>query len=498
MKKLPLIFLLLVTVSLHAQSQLVARVHFLGASRIAADTNATAFAPEFSSNEARALESEAATKLSAWAAGWLSQTIGTTVPDGATKLRPLIDDLQRSEWIFEQHADANGQSDVIMAVQLDDAHAQTWQGNLAPFFAGAKNHFDTLRSQRWLILYYGVKPLATADVDQLIQALKADNNRWLTMDIDWPRLTQLVPALRGFDFPRFAFQVVAHDGNFQIDGKLSLSQPLPSLPRWHIPTNTIHAPFISFTAARGIGPWLGKQDWFRPYLLEPQPEQMCIWALPDHPYETFAIEPVPDANAALVALHKNLSTTIDWQNHFMTPLTLSLTNDQISVIGIPFYLLPYFQTVHDPSGDFLLGGFFPNTPRSKPWPAELLARFDNPNLVFYHWEITGDRLKELPQLTQLMLMTTRHLQLDGASTGFQWIARLESLRSASVTTVTETSPTELSFSRKSPTALTAIELFMLADWIESPKFPALDLRAPERKHGKHAASPAAPPANPPN
>jgi hypothetical protein len=48
----------------------------------------------------------------------------------------------------------------------------------------------------------------------------------------------------------------------------------------------------------------------------------------------------------------------------------------------------------------------------------------------------------------------------------------------SVTEITQTAPNELTFMRKAPGGLTAVELFALASWLEAPNFPGCDLQLP--------------------
>jgi hypothetical protein len=154
-------------------------------------------------------------------------------------------------------------------------------------------------------------------------------------------------------------------------------------------------------------------------------------------------------------------------------------NGLLSFAGIPF-IAPFVRADHEADGDFLFGGFFPNTPRSKPLPPELFSQLNTPNLVYYHWEITSERLKELPELSQLLLMMTKHRQLPGGSLAQRWLTNSAPRLGNTVTYVTETSPTELSFTRKAPGGLTAVELMALANWLELPNFPALDFRTPDR------------------
>ncbi len=146
----------------------------------------------------------------------------------------------------------------------------------------------------------------------------------------------------------------------------------------------------------------------------------------------------------------------------------------------------------------MLAGFFPNGPKTKPLPPELFLRLAQSNLVYYHWEITAERLKLLPQLSQLALMVTRHRQLDAQSAAGKWLARIGPTLGNTVTEVTQIAPDELSFTRQAPGGLTAVELTALANWLEAPDFPGFDLRLPPPKFKRPPPkTPVAPPAAPP-
>ena len=83
------------------------------------------------------MRKQTADKLAPWLAGWLQTNLGTAVPDGATKLRPLFDDLQSSEWYLDAQAAAGGKPDVAVAIRLAPARAQAWQTALQPYFPAA-------------------------------------------------------------------------------------------------------------------------------------------------------------------------------------------------------------------------------------------------------------------------------------------------------------------------------------------------------------------------
>jgi hypothetical protein len=340
-----------------------------------------------------------------------------------------------------------------------------------------------VRAGDWVVFGCGQDKLPVND--ELVRRIlaekrpaPAEKNNWLTADLDWPRLARWFPSLKAVDLPETQWEAVGRNGNMRLDGRLIFPQPLAlTLDKWRIPTNTIHEAIVSFTAMRGIAPWLEKQNWAQPYEISPVPNQMFVWALAGVPLQTFAAAPVPDGKKALKEFEQKMSAHTNWQSHLMMPVTMVMTNDQISWRGLPF-IAPNLRALHEPAGDFLFAGVFPNSPKSKPLPPELFAQLDRTNLVYYDWEITGKRLKLLPQLTQLALMVTRHKQLDTQSAAARWLNCIGPTLGMAVTEITQTAPNELSFSRQATGGLTAIELTALANWLEATNFPGCDLRLP--------------------
>lgn len=504
---------------------LIAQIHFAGAQPISTDTNSAAFTNLFCSAEARALESQTLDKLSRAPFAWFKSKIPAGAGDGIAQLRPLLDDLLKSEWIFEMRDASNGSPEYALAIRLSNGRAQLWQNNLSGLLESwtklpakkipdgweLKKHLPpdlirVVRVQDWLVVGCGENELPLNE--QIVQNLSkfgvlSKENSWLTADLNWPRLAQLFPALAKFDFPKIEMQVVGRGGSLQWNGKFMLAQPLPPLEKWRLPTSTIHPPFESFTAVRGFAPWLARQGWAQPYEISPPPGQIFIWSLPFMPFQTFAAEPVPDAANALVQLGTKLSAapkTAPPAGSFMQfRVAAAMTNNQIFWRGVPF-MSPFIKPLHEPAGDFLFGGFFPNTPRSKLPPPEFFAQLNRPDLVYYHWEMTGARLKQLPQLSQLTLLLSQHRQLDGKSDADKWLDQIGPTLGNSVTEITQTAPDELAFMRKAPGGLTAIELVALANWLEATNFPGCDLGLPPRpmnlKRPMPAQKPGAPSAPP--
>ena len=505
-----------------AQPDLVARIHFLGGDKISADPAFAAFTNEFCCAEAKALESQTLDKLSRAPGEWFKSKLAPGAGDGAAQLRPLLDDLLKSEWIFEMRDAMNGSPEYALAIRLSDERAQLWSNNfeaLLKSWTGIEisqgksgiwelkkhdppNLFRSSRSGDWVIVDCGQNDLELRQrlVDELQKPMVATAPlNWLETDLNWPRLAQLFPALKEFDFPKMAMQVVGSDGSLQWNGKFTLSRPLPPPENWHAPTNLIHQPLISLTAVRGIGTWLARQSWAQPYEISPPPDQFFIWAMGQVPYQTFAAAPMPDAPAALARLWPKISASLD--TRAATPslfkLAAQLTNNSIAFTGVPFFS-PFVLATHDPAGGYLFGGFFPNTPRLKTVAPESFPQLTRPGLVFYHWEVTSNRVALLPQLSQLILMVSSHRQLGDQSAAYKWLARLGPTLGESVTEVTQTAPGELTFTRRAAAGLTAVELTALANWLEATNFPGCDLRLPPMRlrQGQSPVRPLNPPAAP--
>ena len=528
MKKMSLFFAALIFAAAaggQPPPDLIARIHFAGADRIAADPNSAAFTNEFRSAEAKALESQTLDKLSRAPGEWLKAKLAPNAGDGAAQLRPLLDDLLKSEWVFEMRDATNGSPEYALAIRLNPGRAQVWSNNLGallqswtgigisqdkPGIWELKKHeppnlIQFRRVGDWVLVDCGQDKLTLDGVilQPFIPARPMElETNWLTANLNWPRLAQLFPALKEFDFPKMAMQVAGRDGSLQWNGKFTLAKPLPPLGNWLVPTNLIRQPLISLTAARGIGTWLARQSWAQPYEISPPPDQFFIWAMAQIPYQTFAAAPVPDAPAALAQLGPKISAALAAQA--ATPALFKpaaqMTNNYIGFTGVPF-VSPFVLAMRDPAGEYLFGGFFPNTPRPKTAQPESFPQLARPGLVYYDWEITSNRLALLPQLSQLMLMVSGRRQLGDQSAAYKWLERLGPTLGESVTEVTQTAPGELTFTRRAAAGLTALELTALANWLEASNFPGCDLRLPPmplRSGQRPLRAPGQPAAPPPN
>jgi hypothetical protein len=477
----------------------IVQIHFAGVQAITSSgTGYRAFENEFASPQARALESQTLDKLSHAPAIWFHDKLPTGAGDGSAQLRPLLDDFLKSEWIFEMR-DAPASPEYALAIRLDANRAQLWQNNLRSLLESwtkisaqnipggwelkkdlAPNMFRFVRAGDWVIIGCGQNELPLSDGWIRTRTIPSIGATWLTANIDWPRLAQLYPAFATFDFPAIKMQANGKDGTMQFTGTLDLSQPLPPLEKWQMPANLIHQPLTSFTAMRGFAPWLQRQSWARPLIISPEPDQLFSWSLASMALQSFIAVPVSNSPNALAQLSQDLTANPGWQSHLQPSFKLDKTRYRLALTGAPF-VAPEVDALHEPSGDVLFADVFPNPLQGKPAPSELSRVLTQDNMVLYHWEVTSARVKALPQLTQLALFLTKHLQLNENSAAGRWLDLIGPTLGVSVTEVNETGPLQLSFTRSSSSGLTGLELIALANWLEAPNFPGCDLRMPPRR-----------------
>ena len=469
------------------QPDLLVQAHFAGAQKISAGRHAAAFTNEFCSREALALRAQTAAKLSGWLSGWLQTNLNTTVPGGAAKLRPLLDDLQAAEFFLEIRAAANGQPEAAIAIKLDLPRAQLWQASLKPFFPAATFKFPG----GWLV--FDSNPALLALGDKVAQRISAPPASWFDLDVNWPRLAQWHPLLKELALPETQFTLTAPADYLSINGRFYFPDNFAlQLESWRMPTNAIHVPFTSFTAVRGFSSWLQSQSWVQSCLITPVPNQAIIWSLPALPIHTFASVPVPNAASALSQACQRLTpvfSAANAANELSAQIMPEMAGNEVDFPKTPWVAMK-LRALTEPAGQFLLGELAPNTPNRKPLPPELYRRLETKGLVFYHYEATGERLKQLLYLTQLGLMITRHQQLSDSMPAFNWVQAIGTnltvnpARDHTDTEITVSGPAELTFARKSPVIFTALEFYALEAWLEGPAFPGFDLvklRAPHKR-----------------
>ena len=264
------------------------------------------------------------------------------------------------------------------------------------------------------------------------------------------------------------------DGEYvRTRGQLEFPKPLPfDLEPWNIPTNFIHDPLIGFTALQGIRPWLSSlRFWSDPQLGAP-PNQIYLWAQAGLPFLAYFCAPLPDASNQVNRLAERL---VEDANPWLAANEMGKVERSKDISGATWMDLPIIapslQSVASSGASFALGALVLNTSSNRP-PNELFAQFlSRTNLIYYDWELTGERVEAWLHVGQLFRLIFNRAQLPAHSASMAWLKVAEPRLGNCVSSVTMTGRDHLSFARTSSIGLTALELHVLADWFESPEFP---------------------------
>jgi hypothetical protein len=305
---------------------------------------------------------------------------------------------------------------------------------------------------------------------------QAPKDVWLFADVDLRRVASAlslewdVPA----DLPRMTLGITGDGQTVRTRGKLNFAKPLPiALEPWSIPTNLIHEPLVSFTALRGLQPWLASSKLWQGLELGAPPNQLYLWAQRGPEFLSYLAAPMANASNWVGQATDRL---LQKPNAYLATNGVGRfersTNGPGAVWAGVLLMAPFLQSVGLSQGDFVFGGLVPSPLTNRPPAAELLNTvLGDTNLVAYDWELTGPRIDQWLHFGQLVRFALHLAQVPPKSASFAWLTALEHRLSGCVTAVTRTGPAQLSLVRRSELGFSAAELDWLADWLESPRFP---------------------------
>jgi len=277
---------------------------------------------------------------------------------------------------------------------------------------------------------------------------------------------------------------VTGDGaNVLTHGELIFSGPLQiECKPWMVPINLIPEPLNSFTAVRGLGPWLSSLKIWNDLPFGAPPDQIYFWAPPGTASQAYFAAPLLDASNQVNRLAEYLmEKTNPWlaTNGYVKFERLPESNG-VSWGNMPS-IRPFFKFVDTANGGVVFGGLLPNTTPGTNTQDNLYTRpsrsrlFDEisaqTNLVYFDWELTATRIDPCLYLGQVARVVSRHAQLPLESASLKWLRAIQPGLGGSTTIITCAGTNQLSFFRKSTVGFTGVELQLLADWLESPQFP---------------------------
>ncbi|HKI69742.1 MAG TPA: hypothetical protein VKA67_09145, partial [Verrucomicrobiae bacterium] len=298
--------------------------------QIAADTNSASVMGVWDLPRSRQLLKQTLDKLSLAPWRLLRRRLDT---NPARLFRPLLDDVIQQPSFLEIRQIPNRNVEVAFAIHLEGQRAALWQTNLAivlesltgiqvePAPKGkhgwslkkhhAPDFIELARADNWIILGAGREQDSL--FDKFVSRLRhhqapftaLSTNDWLEMQSDLQAATRILWPGKNFPpgLPEISFSINGDGEHVQTRGELTFRQPLsPDLPSWNIPTNFIDGALDSFTAMRGIRPWLESLKSWDNLQAGPPPDQMYFWSLQGLRMLTYFAAPLAEASNAVSRL----------------------------------------------------------------------------------------------------------------------------------------------------------------------------------------------------
>jgi len=506
------------------ESDVLVRSHFVGLARLVNDPKSTKLKEISSLSQTTALREQTLLKLARAPKTLFQDRVSPEqVEKGAALLRPLLDDVVDEESLLEVRGRDVKTPEWTLAVAVRADRKALWQTNLAalvriwglgPVSRATLEGFAVTEVKRaqpptlvrwvdagpWLVLGVGNAPLSTTD--RLVRTLKSTGRPAAALTQSWLEAEAALGKLAGplewspkLPWPQVSVSVSSYDEYLRTTMRLVFAEPVAGpLTPWHVPTNLIREPLISFTAARGVSPLLQRSETLRQLELGPVPNELYFWAQQPVTFQSFLTFPCPGASNAARRIAARAPSVLgtNWQKRGLAQIEWQATNQQVLWKSLPI-ITPFLRPSRSASSDYLIAGLFPPVFSSNAVPGELLAQFvSRTNVWYYDWEITQARLEQWRMMAQLFAVIAGKPQFTTNTAALPWLMGLEKHLGNSVTEITTSSPREWAMTRKSHLGLTAVELVTLARWLESAEFPRLRLElppAPRPPRGKPATQP---------
>ena len=484
------------------------RLHFAGIETLTKREDAKTLKAIWNQKETRELRTEVLGKL----AKHLAKLSG----GNSTQLKYILSDLGLGETILKVTTEDNGQDFYLMS-RMSNTRGKEWIKQLKQV---AKSAGATLQEQQqagttgwrvdfkegpslgfgyvndWMLV--GIGQSTFKELKQLAQKIykegrpiPADNENDLTIQVQASALPNAIKNQIPSSANSIKISSKLKKDNFFTKAVVDFNKELTNkIDNWEIPTRTITEPLVSFTAARGIG-LSTAQEVLEPLQLKPNNNQFFAWSQGRTKFQSFFAVKVNDPETEIANLAKRISdfkkTGNDGENYIG-----NLVHDQkkpsVTWGNVPLFA-PYLTKGNSDDKGYIVGGVFPPDPIKKPIPNELLSEFINKdNLVYYNWEITGQRLAKWNLLIQFAaILSDQREQLVNKTKGISFITSLYSKLGNTITDATLNS-NKLTITRKSHLGLSALEIALATRWLDNPQFPKLTLEWPKSTEAPKAKS----------
>ncbi len=507
----------------------VLRIHWAGKQTLGVAASSYSFMRLWNLPEGRQLETQLLQKFSA--APWrVAANQPAAANNASAALRPMLYDVVNEECCLEIRGSAAQPEQTAFAIRLDDTRAKDWRKGLADVLGSTEGGYPTTRAHGWSLksprsqavyewqraggwVVFGRAQGTNALFQEVVDRIEREQvpftvttaSHWLSVDADLSWLlskanaagftgqppTRPSATLSPSDGERDGVRgisgrlsmVISGDGaNTVTTGELVFAKPLAlNLEPWNFPKSQVQGPVVGFSAVRGVGSWLTASKMWSDLKLGRAPNQIFTWADASTPLQMHLAAPGDSAKEIAKSLGDTFLTS---GNAWLTEHGLGSIAPLPDAGGVIWKDLPMIAPfVGAKSDDLLVGGLVPNPQPQPGAPApvqiyprpsldEMLAEISSrTNLVAYEFETTGNRAESVHVLGQILRAITRHPQIPAGTPSAQWLQAARPRLGNCTTTVTLAAPDRLAFERKSTTGFAALELHLIADWMESPEFP---------------------------
>jgi len=495
-----------------AQAEPLLKAHFAGIDNLIKRDDAKTLRSVWALKQTQAFRNEVLDKLAKRMGGDNAQREAT--------LRKLLPDLGRGE-LFLGVAPTGSRPDVALITALDKKRGGLWVKSLRQLakrrggepleqtvagFTGWRVDFDNGHTlgfgyaDGWLLFGSGQGTLnylkkAAERIADTGRPFPADEEHDLSITLDARSLPGVIRDRLPNAPNTIHITSRLKKDNFYSKVDVEFAEPLPAgVPDWEIPTRTITEPLASFTAARGAGLLTA-----RPILtllgLHAANDQFFAWSQSRTKFQSFFSVKVDAPKEAIAGLAKRIGDfkkTGGKGAKFIGQVMHDAKKPALTWGNVPLFA-PYVTVGNSDDKGYIVGGVFPPDPVKKPIPAELLAEFTGKeNLVYYNWEITGQRLEKWNLLIQFAaILSDRREQLVNDTKGIEFLTALRPKLGNTITDAT-IGGNRLTITRKSQLGLTALELSLLSRWLDNPRFPAPTLQWPPAPAKQRTAKPKQP------
>ncbi|MGD0812197.1 MAG: hypothetical protein ABSA83_01215 [Verrucomicrobiota bacterium] len=499
------------------------RFHFTGAADLARNTNVAIARAVFAQPSTIAYEYLVLNRLAVNLGAALHfQTKGETV----ALLRPLLDDLLRSESMAGMGGAPGKPINFVLAVQLDPRRTEVWQQNLKAALRGpgevlrvgkfsgqqwnkgAGDSFWIMAARDWMLVGRGGDLTAVrSDYLQRIQKFGRPGpeliTNWFEADVDWPQLANWFPLTScPLKLARTAISISAEPGSFYMTGHVLYPEPVQWQARpMSLPTHLVREPLLSFATGQNVEPYLKSDGTLSRICTNPLGDQFYFWSMSEVAFQSYAAWPVNDSRKTMLTLSTQAIDTLNPKLHQFDGTKLDWLPKRHQLLWARHeFIDPVLNAAPTNDGQFLVAHVFPLSKGKGPAPKALWEQIqDRTNLVYYDWELTGPRAQHLLTMTEevpiLRMLdigprepavagtnaakpgSDTSLAPDVASrlnTQKQWLLGLAPFLANTVTEVTRTSPKELTVVRNSSFVFSSLELVLLSHWLADTPAGPLD------------------------